>query len=330
MYERPDFLYQVPAGMVFAQILFVLLLRILLWSLRWLGVASWTARPVARKLLTFAVIALVAVTPIVALIGIVLALLVAAVAFGAYSAVVMTPWGRARFVEPRVRSRLRAMTADGVALSSTDREPLLIRSWRKALGRIRFSHVSTLRHEDGIVRAVLVQPETGVIADLLWQPVRVDTLPLPSVHLISVVAGRRGTLSTTILGMLETCPDLLVQRVAVASPAKLLAYHAKAGQMLEEFGVRFQPLDVDDAMEVVEWVRGSIVDHLLSLPVGSMPPRLRDLARARLLAPRLGDPEVVRRIEAFRGAEPVSTVPGRGDRGSGPAGPSGSPPPVPA
>jgi hypothetical protein len=295
--------------------------RLMLVTVRWFGVGEWTARPLGRKAVTLAVLAVVAATPIVGLL-VVLGLLFLAMMTISVLWVVFgrTDWGRSRFIEPRVRSRLRELTESPFTPAPTTQDPFLIRSWGKQLRTLGFEHIVTGQHGDRLVRAIFVQPSVGVMADLLWQPMRIDRLPLPAVNLASVVAGHRGALSTAAMWKLETCPGLITQRVAIASPPHLLALHLKSQRLLEEFGIRFERVTTDGAMEFSTSLWRRIVEHLVTLPMSDLFPRAFELYRARDVGSRLHDPDFFEQVACLREApEPIEPV--GDDRGSVPAGP---------
>lgn len=301
--EQARFLFQDPNSLVtVVVIVWVILVPILMVAV-WAGMRMPGTR--SRFLMLLALGAVCAFLPVGAIQVVTGVSVVAIVVFTVAGLVGITPWGKRKLNVFGLRAQMRRRIETGYRLTR-GRLPRRVEGATEWFERKGFVRVTSGTDASGAMTSILFRPEDGVIAQVM----RGRTLHFwPSIVLFlrSFVFDHAGAFATTSFGgnaVLDDRQSALAQVVPSASPDVLLATHVEGVRLLEARGVRFHRLDMETALELVEWGHQQLSSTLLEASdeelIGLLDRRLRAQAqRPRILQSMLEDPVVRRQIDAF-------------------------------
>jgi hypothetical protein len=188
-------------------------------------------------------------------------------AFLAYFLLLVTPWARRVFLAPRIRAANRRILESGLVFAPVAQAPRGLEERTRALQSLGFERVVVVMEERSrAISSFLVRRADGVIAMASQLPRRYPRLPNIVMGLTSVVEGRRGTLATSNLGLRGVrVPTHLAQIFPDATPAFLSAAHEEARVFLQERGVRFQPVEADQVLDIIQWAERETASALQEL-----------------------------------------------------------------
>jgi hypothetical protein len=210
-----------------------------------------------------------------------------------------------------IRRSLEKARGRGLVLTPLAETPAELDATTRILDSLGFVRVAEGTLRGRTVMSILVRPKDGVIAKVIWSEKPVPrTEARTKVSLISVASQRRGAFHTTDTGYdFDGFPSRLTQVFPYASVDLLAERHEDAIRILERYGVQFDPADVDDAVDIAEWLELDALSWLLAQPDYVLVDVVVAMARNRIkesmdLQSMLDKPDTIARIDVLRGTLP--------------------------